>query len=241
MTKHAIITGASSGLGRLIKAHLESTGNYSLDTWLVNNWSLDTNVDVSDYDSVDLATDYLIETLRDKNSKLDLLINCVGINKIDYLPNVTPQDFDLLMNTNAKSIYNTVHNLLPVLQGGTIINIVSNASHMPMTSSLAYNASKGAAAIMTKQLARELKKTHDITVFSISPNKMFGTGMSEYIDNRVPELRGWTPEQAKAYQLAGLPAGEETDPETVAEFIAFLVSSKQRHKYLNGCDIPYGA
>jgi hypothetical protein len=53
-------------------------------------------------------------------------------------------------------------------------------------------------------------------------------------------LRGWTKEQARAYQLSALPAGEETDPAVLAEFIAFLLSTKARHKYLAGVDIPYG-
>ena len=123
---------------------------------------------------------------------------------------------------------------------GTVLNIVSNAAHMPMTSSLAYNASKGAALIMTKQLARELTKRYGITVFSISPNKLHGTAMSEQIDDEVVRTRGWTKEQAVQYQLNGLLAGEETPVEAVAEFVTFLLSSKERHKYLTGTDIPYG-
>ena len=108
-----------------------------------------------------------------------------------------------------------------------------------MRCSAAYNASKGAALILTKQLARELAP--DITVFSVSPNKLAGTGMSNSIDEQVVKTRGWTIEQAQEYQLKGLLTGEETDVETCAEFIAYLLSTKQRHKYLAGCDIPYGA
>jgi NAD(P)-dependent dehydrogenase (short-subunit alcohol dehydrogenase family) len=67
-----------------------------------------------------------------------------------------------------------------------------------------------------------------------------GTGMSKYIERMVPEVRGWTPEYAAQYQLNALPAGEETDPETLAEFIAFLLSTKQRHKYLASTILPYG-
>ena len=52
--------------------------------------------------------------------------------------------------------------------------------------------------------------------------------------------RGWTREEAQRYQLAGLLAGEETDPVAVAEFIAYLLGSKERHKYLTGCDLQYG-
>jgi NAD(P)-dependent dehydrogenase (short-subunit alcohol dehydrogenase family) len=222
-----VITGGSSGLGQCI------VDAGSQHTFI--DWSLSTNVDVRDERSIERAADDL------KHDKVDVLIQCAGINAIDYLLNVERAAWDNVMNTNARGLYMVAKELLPWLApGGTILNIVSNASHVPMTASAAYNASKGAAEILTRQMARELKKTHDITVFGISPNKLAGTAMSNYIDKRVVELRGWTQEQAQAYQLAALPAGEETDPATLAEFILFLLSNKQRHKYLNGCIIPYG-
>jgi len=230
MNKTAVVTGGSSGLGRLIIEKLERSG------WNCIDWSREKGVDVTSSVEIESALLGLLNNLQ-----IDLLVNCAGVNRINYLPDVIEDEFDFVITTNVKSIFLCTQALLEKLRGGAVINIVSNASHIPMTSSLAYNASKGAAAIMTKQLARELKKTHDITVFAISPNKLKGTGMSGYIDSRVQELRGWTAEQARAYQLAALPAGEETDPVQISELIAYLVSSKERHKYLNGCDIPYGA
>lgn len=225
----AIITGGSSGLGACLMEAMAGS-------WRLINWSIATGVDVRSSASLYGAVQELNE-----EDKIDVLINCAGVNEINFLPSLTEEAWNDIMDTNAKGIFLTSRALLERLRGGTILNIVSNASHVPMTSSLAYNASKGAAAIMTRQMARELKKTHDITVFAVSPNKLAGTGMSQYIDSRVCETRGWTPEEARAYQLAALPAGEETDPRVAAEFIAFLLSTKERHKFLNGCDIPYGA
>ena len=94
--------------------------------------------------------------------------------------------------------------------------------------------------IMTKQMARELTRRHGITVFSISPNKLKGTEMSNAIDAEVVRTRGWSMEEAQKYQLAGLLSGEETDPKQVAEFVAYLLQDKDHHKYLTGCDIQYG-
>lgn len=230
--RHIVITGHKSGLGKLIYDLFAF--NRSERTWQVTGWSLP-EVDIRDNDSVEAAVKRLL------NPRVDVLINCAGVNLINFIPDVTEMEWNKVIDTNVKGIFNTTKALLSHMDGGTIINIVSNASHIPMTSSIAYNASKGAAAIMTKQMARELKKTHDITVFGISPNKLKNTGMSEYIDNKVMELRGWTKEQATAYQVAALPAGEETDPQQLAEFIGYLLTSKNHHKYLNGCDIPYGA
>ena len=224
----AVITGGSSGLGAEIMDQLLDNGFEACFDWSRPA------VDLRDFSEVKAAAAKLAE------GKIDVLVNCAGVTDIDFLPELTPERWDDIMAVNARAIFYTTQALLDRLRGGTILNIVSNAAHVPMTSSLAYNASKAAALMMTKQLARELKKTHDITVFSISPNKLVGTGMSKYIDKRVCELRGWSREEAQAYQLAALPAGEETDPAVLAEFIAFLLAKKERHKYLVGCDIPYG-
>lgn len=176
-------------------------------------------------------------------ANLDILINCAGINKTGWLADFPEQTWDDVMDVNAKGIFKMTQWALPSLikSKGTVLNIVSNASHMPMTCSVAYNASKGAAHIMTLQMARELTKKYGITVFGISPNKLAGTGMSKDIEVQVLRDRGWSAEQANAYQLAALLTGEETDPRELARFVAYLLSSKQRHKYFTGCIIPYGA
>jgi len=173
---------------------------------------------------------------------LDILINCAGINRINWLQDVQDSEWDAVMDTNAKGIFKMTQACLPMLidTKGTVLNIVSNAAHMPMTCSAAYNASKGAALILTKQLARELTKQHDITVFSVSPNKLSGTGMSRDIDEQVVKTRGWTPEEATQYQLNGLLTGKETPVRVLSEFISYLLLSKEHHYYLSGCDIPYG-
>jgi len=175
--------------------------------------------------------------------RLDILINCAGINITGWLEDFTSSEWDEVLDVNAKGIFKMSQWALPELKKsrGTILNIVSNASHMPMTTSLAYNASKGAAHIMTLQLARELTKKHGITVFGVSPNKLNGTEMSNDIEEQVLRNRSWTAEYAKQYQLNALLTGEETDPAQLAEFIGFLLSSKPRHKFLAGCILPYGA
>jgi NAD(P)-dependent dehydrogenase (short-subunit alcohol dehydrogenase family) len=217
-----LITGASSGLGKALYAAL---GDYSHE---VRDYSLAIGKDVLKPNLLDIP-------------ELDILINCAGVNEINWLPDVSEAEWDRVIDTNLKGIFMMTQACLPMLKAskGTVVNIVSNAAHMPMRCSAANNASKGGALILTKQLARELSP--DITVFSVSPNKLAGTGMSKHIDARVTRTRGWTEEQAAKYQLASLLPGEETPPEVLAEFIAFLLSNKRRHKYLTGCDLQYGA
>lgn len=229
----AVVTGGSSGLGQAIMQQMLFSQSF---THIVN-WSLDSLVDVRYEHVIKHETSKMLAQFE---GKIDVLVQCAGVNHIEYVPKLEVDEWDRVMDTNARGLWLVTKHLAEALRGGTICNIVSNASHMPMTASAAYNASKGAAAILTKQLSRELIKTHGITVFAVSPNKLSGTEMSDYIDEQVMAQRGWTKEQARAYQLASLPAGEETDKNTLAEFIVFLLSTKERHKYLAGCDLQYG-
>lgn len=220
-----IVTGGDAGLGAAIVGALRKAGHNVLV------YDIKRGLDVLNPNPV------LALTFR-----VDVLINCAGVNKINWLQNVTEADWDHVMDVNAKGIFKMTQAFLPTLlkTKGTVLNIVSNAAHMPMRCSAAYNASKGAALILTKQLARELT-SQGVTVFSVSPNKLRGTEMSDSIDQQVVATRGWSMEEAQRYQLAGLLTGEETPPEAVAEFIAFLLQDKEHHRFLAGCDIPYGA
>lgn len=244
----AVITGHTSGLGEAITATLLATG------WRVHGISDTSRVTIHH----DALTNYVCDIRWGDDilqiahteiaERIDVLINCAGVNHINHFPSLTGKNWEDVMDVNAKSIMMMTQAFLPFLQrtndraeGGTVLNIVSNAAHVPMTHSLVYNASKAAALMMTLQMARELFKSHGLTVFAISPNKLKGTRMSRYIEEAVPALRGWTPEEAEAYQRNALPIGEETDPNRLAEFVGFLLSTKDRHRYLHGCNIPYGA
>lgn len=218
-----LVTGSGSGLGAALFVELFSQGHV-----------------VFGYDHKN--GDDILKPRVAQLGKLDCLINCAAINRINYLEDVTEAEWDSVMDTNVKGAFLMTQACLPMLKEskGVVVNVVSNASRMPMTSSAAYNASKGAMHILTLQLARELTKRHGITVFGISPNKMAGTGMSRDIEQQVQRVRGWTPEQAEAYQLSSLLAGAETPPERVAEFLAFLLSDRERCRYLTGTILPYG-
>jgi len=223
MLKTALVTGAASGLGRALVVQLKLHGYYVME--------------------FDIAYGHDVRAPRASQipEELDVLVNCAGINRIGWLAEFPADDWDAVLDTNAKGIFLMAQACLGALKkrSGTILNIVSNAAHMPMRCSAAYNASKGAALILTRQLARELAP--DITVFSVSPNKLSGTEMSRDIDVQVQATRGWSAEQAREYQLAGLLTHEETPVEAVADFIGYLLQDKAHHKFLAGCDLPYGA
>lgn len=224
-----LITGSGAGLGKAIADELRNNGHHVVE------------FDRKDGFDVTQADAALLERLC--QGKLDVLINCAGVNHIDWIENFDKARWDEVMEINTKALFFMTKAALPMLKAskGTVLNIVSNAAHMPMRASGAYNASKGAAHILTRQLARELTPSYGITVFAISPNKLKGTEMSDDIDRQVERVRGWDKEEAQRYQLAGLLTGMETDPAKLAEFIGYLLHSRENHIYLSGTDIPYGA
>lgn len=265
-----MVTGADSGLGLEIANLLEESGHNFVLRVHGPTRPVSDAVAHEDQIHIDLTKDDEIRMLAywargrafilaeelgiSPGDFYPILVNCAGINYIDWFPQADFRMFDRLMDLNVKAGLRLVQCLIGEMPPfgddsdenwfngtGCVLNIVSNASHVPMTNSAFYNASKGAFHIATLALARELRKTHGLCVFGISPNKLKGTGMSDYIEARVPSLRGWTPEEAAKYQLAALPAGEETDPKALAEFIAFLLCRPHRHKYLTNTILPYGA
>lgn len=226
--KRAVVTGGSHGLGSHIVAGLKDSGFEVID------WSLSTRVDVA-------LTTSVIDAAREIEGKVDILVNNAGINHLRWMEDMTIHDLRNVMRTNVDGIFNCTHALLENLKdGGTVLNITSVAGHVPMTCSLAYNTSKAAANMMTRQMARELFPKHSVTVFGVAPSKLSGTRMSDYVDRTVPSLRGWTDAEATAYQAKSLGTGREIPVARCAEFITWLLTEKERHEYLNGCILPYG-
>jgi NAD(P)-dependent dehydrogenase (short-subunit alcohol dehydrogenase family) len=168
MHRQVVITGASSGLGLQLAERFHHLGDFVTAIGLRFPY----NVETEKYKQVALdITDphglALFATGFNERASCDILINCAAINKIGYIEDFNVQDFEHVMDVNVKGAFMMVKVLLSGLirSKGTILNIVSNASHMPMTASTAYNASKGAMHIMTLQMARELTRRHGITVF----------------------------------------------------------------------------
>lgn len=228
-----IITGGSSGLGFAISRQFDLAE--SDEELNIINWDIDSGVDVSSPEEICRAAEEI--------TNVDCLINCAGENWPQPIKNITIAEWQHHMRVNAFShllLTKTLWHKLKALNGGVVCNIISNASHVPMSNSCMYNASKAAAAMVTRQMAHELRG-QGVTIFGVSPNRLKGTAMSQYVDCKLEEITGLPKQEILAKQLSKLPAGEETEPFAVAEFIVFLLSQKHRHKYLHGAILEYGA
>lgn len=236
MKPTAVVTGASSGLGKQIKLRLEDCGWQVLGSRLPTSETSD--LFPCNFEDLSQVRDLAL-WVSEKLMSLNLLVNNAGVNELKGFEDLSFEHIDRLMRVNFIAPVQLSRLLLPLIQkaGGTICNVVSDASYRPMRHSLAYNCSKAALAMATKQMARELTKSKGITVFSVNPGKMKDTKMSEDIDIRVQNLRGWTPEQALTYFQQASVTGKEASPYHVAQHLANLVQDSEAVRMLSGACI----
>lgn len=171
-----------------------------------------------------------VKQLAECNEPVDCLINNAGINAIKPFEDLDDYFIERIMRVNFLAPVLLTQAMLKAGKlnpGAVVVNIISDAAWRPMRHSLAYNCSKAALQMATKQMARELTKPHSISVIGVNPGKMAGTEMSKYIDKSVCELRGWTPKEAWDYFVANSLTGKELHPRQVAELVAHLVIGNQ--------------
>ena len=101
------------------------------------------------------------------------------------------------------------------------VAVSSDAATRPMRGSVAYCASKAALNMAVKVMARELAPLHRIN--AVAPGMVEGTPMTAYIDEAVPEFRGWTEDEARKYEAQNTPTGRRATLGEVAETIEWVL------------------
>jgi NAD(P)-dependent dehydrogenase (short-subunit alcohol dehydrogenase family) len=205
-----LLTGGSGGLGTAIKN--------SLDHRIITMGENEKEDYVVDFDDVRNLRD-IVNVL--KGTGIDGVIHCAGEALI--MPNdiLTANEISRLMNVNAISNFIINRGLITCDHPPKfILHVCSDAADHPMTHSLAYNMSKAAQLMLMKQMARE--QAPRPVIFAISPGKIAGTAMSDYVDATFPALRGMTKEEGRKYLLSGLRVGE-MHVQSVAAIITSLI------------------
>lgn len=164
MSKLAVVTGATKGIGLAISQALKNKG------WEVvgvarNKPEKDLGFEVIPFDLS--QTEKLEELVKQLPEKIDLLINNAGISYKKSIEDLTFQDFDDFINVNLKSPVFLTKLFIPRLQkNGIIVNITSDLSCMNEPFYSAYSASKSGVNRFTTALASEKK---DLNVFAVLP------------------------------------------------------------------------
>jgi len=178
MQKRAIVTGASSGIGREIVRLLAADGwdilAVARRTERLKLLSDETPRRIVAY-TADItkpgAPDEIIAAAQKAFGGLDLLVNNAGGSKVQKVEDMTETDLDYVFNLNVRALILLCQKAIPLLekaQCGQIINIASIAAHIPMETIATYCAAKSAVVMFSRVLAKELAQKN-IRVNVLSP------------------------------------------------------------------------
>ena len=177
----AIITGASSGIGRATALAFAKQGinvallSRSLDKLkAVEQAAVEVGVEAKAY-PIDLAC---IETVREKIAAIatefgpiDILVNNAGMGYTNPLDKTSLADWQQILDLNLTSVFQCVQGVLPQMRDratGTIINVASIAAYNAFPDWGAYSVSKAALVALGKTLAVE-ERANGIRVVNIAP------------------------------------------------------------------------
>ncbi|XP_037825859.1 uncharacterized oxidoreductase TM_0325-like [Lucilia sericata] len=238
--KVVLITGASSGIGA---ATAEEFAQRGADLVLVgrNVEKLKETAEkcVNSSNHLQLQADMcqekdvenIIKETIGKFKKLDVLVNAAGIIENGSIENTSLEQFDRVMNTNIRSLYQLTMLAVPELKKtkGNIVNISSVCGLRAFPNVLAYNISKTAVDQFTRCVALELASA-GVRCNSVNPGVI------------VTELhkRGGMDEEAYAKFLEHCKAthalGRAGEVEEVSGVICFLASDKA--SFITGVNMP---
>ncbi|HHB2767576.1 TPA: 3-oxoacyl-[acyl-carrier-protein] reductase [Staphylococcus aureus] len=233
MTKSALVTGASRGIGRSIALQLAEEGynvavNYAgskekaeavveeIKAKGVDSFAIQANV--ADADEVKA----MIKEVVSQFGSLDVLVNNAGITRDNLLMRMKEQEWDDVIDTNLKGVFNCIQKATPQMlrqRSGAIINLSSVVGAVGNPGQANYVATKAGVIGLTKSAARELA-SRGITVNAVAP----GFIVSDMTDALSDELK-----EQMLTQIPLARIGQDTD---IANTVAFLASDKA--KYITG-------
>ena len=200
MADIAIITGASSGIGRSFVKALLSSEDCPGKVWVVarradrleelaksSDRIVPVVADLSTPEGINIVT----AKVKDENASVRYLINSAGMGKRGKIADRPSKDISDVIMLNCTALSVLTRDLLPYMsQGSRIINIGSTAAFMPQPDFAVYSASKSYVIFFGRALARELKNT-GITVTTVCPGPVNTEFNSLATDGATSEFKGF--------------------------------------------------
>ena len=192
--KNILITGGAGGIGLEIVHYFEKKNfniiildKTSKKNFKKNYTKIKKNIFYFEVDLVEIKkTEKKIQEIISKFKKIDVLINCAGIQYISRIENFPTNEWKKVIDINLTSSFITSKNIIPVMKqnnSGRIINISSVHGLVASENKSAYVASKHGLIGLTKAIALELSKTK-ITCNAISP----GWVLTPLVEKQIKKL-----------------------------------------------------
>jgi meso-butanediol dehydrogenase/(S,S)-butanediol dehydrogenase/diacetyl reductase len=168
----------------------------------------------------------MIKAAVDNFGGIDVIVNNAGISTMDYAVNIKEEDWDKVLDINAKGVFlcsqSAAKAMIAKGNGGRIINMASQAGKNGYRCMGNYCASKHAVIGFTKVMAVELARDN-ILVNAVCPG-IVETEMKlrERVEGAI--LRGVTAEVIEKEDNSQVPLGRTAKPEDIANVVLFLAS-----------------
>ncbi|NMA50506.1 MAG: 3-oxoacyl-[acyl-carrier-protein] reductase [Mollicutes bacterium] len=225
--KVAIITGASSGIGKEIALTLAKEQYNIVINYRKENEELekikkeieDNNVkclmiktDVSKFGECEK----LVKEVIEKFGEISLLVNNAGITKDNLILRMTEEEFDDVIKVNLKGTFNMTRNVIPFMskkKAGKIINLSSVVGISGNAGQANYAASKAGVIGFTKSVAKEFA-SRNIMVNAIAPG---------YIKTKMTDILS---DEIKNNIAKNIPLKRLGEPKDIANLVKFLASDE---------------
>jgi 3-oxoacyl-[acyl-carrier protein] reductase len=227
--KTAIVTGAARGIGEGVAVKLAEQGANIAFTYVSDSSAekatilqeklIALGVKAKAYQSNAgdfAACEVLVADVLKEFGQIDICVNNAGISKDNLLLRMTPEQWDDVMQTNLKSVFNMTKQVIkPMMKAksGSIINMSSVIGEMGNAGQSSYAASKAGVIGFTKSVAKELG-SRNIRCNAIAPG-FVETDMTSYLKDG---------EGADKYK-SGIPLGRFGSTEDIANVTLFLASN----------------
>ena len=228
MTKTAIVTGGSRGIGRAIVDRLRQDGLNIVTCGRGNrpdglpNEIIWVKADITKLEDA-IA---VCQQARDTFGSIDVLVNNAGTQVEKTIADSTDDDWQLVIDTNCKGVFNMCREALKdmVTSKGNIINIGSISGHVSDPSMALYNASKAFVHGLTRSIA--IDHGPQVRCNAVCP----GWIMTQMAEDGFALAKD--PERAMSDALARHPVGRFGKPEDIANIISWLASDES--SYVSG-------
>jgi NAD(P)-dependent dehydrogenase (short-subunit alcohol dehydrogenase family) len=229
--KTALVTGATSGIGREVAKQLAGKGATVIVSGRDAARGAETVAAIeaeggqARFIAADIGDFAAIGRLAQEAGAVDILVNNAGA--FDFAPTVEqdPESFQMMFDVNVRGPYFLTAALAPGMAargGGAIVNLTTMAAELGLPGGSAYGATKAALASLTRTWAGEFAGA-GVRVNSVSPGPTRTEGVSQMSDEEVGFVTGVTA------------IGRLADPQEIAELVVFLASP--RSSYMTGATV----
>ena len=221
MSRVALVTGGTRGIGAAISVALKNAGykvaaNYAGNDEKAKAFHDATGIAVFKWDVSDYAAcGEGIARIESEIGPVEILVNNAGITRDAMFHKMSPQQWHEVINTNLSGLFNMTHQVWTGMRDrsfGRIVNISSINGQKGQMGQVNYSAAKAGDLGFTKALAQE-GAAKNITVNAICPGYI-GTEMVLAVPEKVLNER----------IIPQIPVGRLGEPEEIARCVAFLVS-----------------